>query len=307
DYDLGLHRSSDLAVVAASVDPQTGTQPPTEFLCNTSATTAAYTVSILKFDATETPRFDLFAVHELPFEHQVPAGSIVEPASSPDAFAAGAFCWRDGSLQSYSSRGPTIDGRTKPDILGPSRVATSTYGASTHCDPGGGGFGGTSASAPHVAGAAALVKEMHPSFDADQLQAFLEAAAKDQGEPGKDNSFGAGNLFLREPLCPGRSNSSGTHFVGTNGPDTFTGTLGSDVMCGLGGNDTLRGRKGKDVLIGGGGNDRLIGGEQNDTLQGQAGADILKGQTGRDVLDGGGGTDRCLPGGANETIRGCER
>ncbi|MGH2740497.1 MAG: S8 family serine peptidase, partial [Actinomycetota bacterium] len=119
DYDLGLHRSSDLAVVAASVDPQTGTQPPTEFLCYTSATTAAYTVSILKFDATETPRFDLFAVQELPFEHQVPAGSIVEPASSPDAFAVGAFCWQDGSLQSYSSRGPTIDGRTKPDILGP--------------------------------------------------------------------------------------------------------------------------------------------------------------------------------------------
>jgi Subtilase family len=55
-------------------------------------------------------------------------------------------------------------------------------------------FPGTSASAPHVAGAAALVKQAFPGFTANQLQSFLEARALDVAPGGKDNLTGAGLL-----------------------------------------------------------------------------------------------------------------
>ena len=46
------------------------------------------------------------------------------------------------------------------------------------------GFAGTSAAAPEVAGAAALVKQAYPSFTPDQVQQYLAKAARDSGTPG---------------------------------------------------------------------------------------------------------------------------
>ncbi|HZU04988.1 MAG TPA: S8 family serine peptidase [Chloroflexota bacterium] len=198
DYDLYLKRSSDGVTVARSVNPQTGTQPPTEDLCylNSGAAQNFY-IAIYKYNATTTPRFDLFVDSSYPLEYQVAAGSITEPASSPNAMAAGAICWQNDALEPYSSRGPTIDGRTKPDIAGQDSVSTATIGSFTSC--GSTGFAGTSAAAPHVAGAAALVKQANPGFGPAQLQAFLEGRAVDLGTPGKDNDYGAGKLWLGAP------------------------------------------------------------------------------------------------------------
>jgi outer membrane protein assembly factor BamB/subtilisin family serine protease len=144
-------------------------------------------------------------------EYRVPQGSvsIFEPAVSPSAITAGAFhqapnrCPRElcpeTNLLVYSSRGPTKDGRIKPDITAPSHVSTSTYGKYT----GDGsrensGFDGTSASAPHVAGAAALIKQAFPKFTPQQIQEFLEGRSEDRGTRGKDNDWGAGQLLLGE-------------------------------------------------------------------------------------------------------------
>src|SRR6266508_218521 len=55
---------------------------------------------------------------------------------------------------------------------------------------------GTSASCPHVAGAAALALTLRPDLSADQLAEVLEAAADDQGSPGKDPEYGFGRLNL---------------------------------------------------------------------------------------------------------------
>ena len=96
--------------------------------------------------------------------------SISEPASSPFALAVGAANVTTASTERFSSQGPTIDGRTKPDITGWDCVSSSLSQFS-------GGFCGTSAAAPHVAGAAALVKSANPSMDAAQLQTFLEQRA----------------------------------------------------------------------------------------------------------------------------------
>lgn len=137
-------------------------------------------------------------------------GSIgfFEPNVSPNAMTVGAFhhagdkcprvfCPDGSSLLVYSSRGPTKDGRIKPDITAPTHVSTSTYGRYTGDGPRDNlGFTGTSAAQPHVAGAAALVKQAFPTYTPEQLQQYLESHAEDRGAPGKDNDWGAGALLL---------------------------------------------------------------------------------------------------------------
>ena len=111
--------------------------------------------------------------------------SMSEPASSPFALAVGAANVGDGTtaagtLEPFSSQGPTIDGRTKPDITGWDAVSSNLPEFS-------GRFYGTSSAAPHVAGAAALVSAANPSMDAAQIQTFLEQRA----DSGKSLNSGA--------------------------------------------------------------------------------------------------------------------
>jgi hypothetical protein len=62
--------------------------------------------------------------------------------------------WGDGDGQ--ASTGPSMDGRIKPDLVGPyDSIITTRPGNNT------GDFGGTSGATPVVAGAGALVEEMH--------------------------------------------------------------------------------------------------------------------------------------------------
>jgi hypothetical protein len=193
DYDLFLF-DAEPNILSASTNVQNGAQPPEEFACYENESSAAQQIYVViaKKSATATPRLDLYTTTAL--QHQVPEGSIVVPATSPAAVAVGALCWQTEALEFYSSLGPTIDGRTKPDFAAPSRVSTMTYGpgncSSTF------GFAGTSASAPHIAGAAALLKGRNPTLGASGLAAALEQHSTDLGVPGKDNSFGTGKLQL---------------------------------------------------------------------------------------------------------------
>jgi subtilisin family serine protease len=205
DYDLYLVRDPGGSAVASSTTVQSGTQPPTELLCyaNTSGVAQSYGVAIRRRQAAASPRLDLFVYPAPNLEYQVVDGSVTEPGSSSAALTVGAVCWRNDGLETYSSRGPTIDGRLKPDLAGPDWVSSYSYGRFGGCG-GQSGFAGTSAATPHVAGAAALVKAANPSFGPTELQQFLESRAVDLGAPGRDASFGAGKLALgaapRTPL-----------------------------------------------------------------------------------------------------------
>ncbi len=109
------------------------------------------------------------------------------PADSSNALAVGAVPWNNPTtIESFSSRGPTTDNRTKPDLVAPDGVTTAT------ADP----FTGTSAATPHVAGAAVLVKQAYPSYTPAQIQSYLENNAVDLGDTGKDNIYGSGRLQL---------------------------------------------------------------------------------------------------------------
>jgi subtilisin family serine protease len=133
--------------------------------------------------------------HTPDFQFTVQSSSLCIPADNPDAVTAGATNVNDDSLEQFSSEGPTngpggasSGGGAKPDLVAPDRVTTVTYGPT--------GFWGTSAASPHVAGAAALMKQAEPSHSPDQLQSDLEELAVDLGARGRDNLYGAGRLEL---------------------------------------------------------------------------------------------------------------
>jgi subtilisin family serine protease len=197
DYDLYLTRSPSGGVVSYSSSPQTGVEPPTELTCaiNSSMAAETYAIGIRAHRVTGKPvRFDLFVYPGPKLEHRVAEGSVTEPGTSPAALTVGAACWLDNRLEPYSSQGPTIDARTKPDLVGPDSVSSFSFGPFSGC--GASGFAGTSAATPHVAAAAALVKQANPGFGPDELQAYLQERALDLGPVGRDSAFGSGALSL---------------------------------------------------------------------------------------------------------------
>src|SRR5205823_484077 len=136
---------------------------------------------------TIAPRMDMyFEGNEGNLERVLAAGSIGEPATSPAAMTMGAYNVGNLALEGFSSQGPTIDGRRKPDLTGPDGVASNV----SDTNP----FFGTSSSAPHGTGAAALVKQKIPSATPGQIQTFLECRAHDAGVAGPDNQNGYGRL-----------------------------------------------------------------------------------------------------------------
>ncbi|MBI4257833.1 MAG: S8 family serine peptidase, partial [Thaumarchaeota archaeon] len=149
DYDLYLYDDRRDQALALSERRQSCTRSPTEEIEFTVPSGGTYHIAIWKYAATEQVKFDLFVFDVAQLEYYVEAGSIGNMADAGGAFTVGAVDWRNDALESYSSRGPTADGRVKPDVVAPTCVATLTYGSREFC--------GTSASAPHVAGAAAII------------------------------------------------------------------------------------------------------------------------------------------------------
>jgi minor extracellular serine protease Vpr len=96
-------------------------------------------------------------------------------------FGAGSFT--SDTLGDFSSRGPTPLEALKPDVAAPG-VSIYSAAARTGDESVGvvdsSGFlaiSGTSQATPHVAGAAALIKQLNPSFTADQVKSALVNSA----------------------------------------------------------------------------------------------------------------------------------
>lgn len=194
DYDIYLvWEGNPNGAVAAGDSWQAGTQSPSEAIHYTvpPGHGGTYWVVIHNYSAAGDADFQLFV---LPYdlEHQVAAFSLGgQPTDSNAVMTVGAVPSGAAILESFSSQGPTLDGRTKPDIVAPDRTSTVTYGPQ--------GFWGTSAAAPHVAAAGALVKGAYPLLSPAETQAQLENRATDLGDTGKDNLFGSGKLNMGAP------------------------------------------------------------------------------------------------------------
>jgi Subtilase family len=186
---------------------------------------------VLNINVPQTVTFDLLGLDTGPFKY-VNGGSVGEPATSPYAMAVGAVCTATGAAEPFSSTGPTIDGRSKPDIAAFDGVSTLTFGTalSGSCNT---GFLGTSAAAPHATGAAALVKSANPSFDAAQIQDYLETHAV---APKTTNRTGHGVLNMGPQEVP--QARQGDTYVPLAAPqrvlDTRTTTGGHPAKLGAG-------------------------------------------------------------------------
>ena len=118
---------------------------------------------------------------------------------NPGMLAVGAtHYWDTDRIASYSSRGPTIDGRTKPEITAIACGSSTAYSQRLF-DGRPCWFAGTSQAAPHVAGLAALVKQRAPNFSPSQLARFLMLNAQGRGPAGPDNTWGHGFAALPDP------------------------------------------------------------------------------------------------------------
>jgi hypothetical protein len=158
-------------------------------------------------------------------------GSILAVAETKNTIVVGATknyresLWHDSQLgdidqvADYSSRGPTQDGRIVPTVVAPGDAVISTIndrggvlGGHDLGEPEGlyGMFAGTSAAAPHVSGAIAVICEWWRDRFATELspamaKALLVNSAVDiEGAPPVPNhSEGWGRIHLGNALSPG--------------------------------------------------------------------------------------------------------
>ncbi|MFD9391531.1 S8 family serine peptidase [Streptomyces sp. NPDC060000] len=116
------------------------------------------------------------------------AGTVSSPASAENALAVGAVDAND-AVAPFSSRGPSADNLVvKPDITAPGVDITAAVAPDSviarevgEQPPGYATISGTSMATPHVAGAAALLKQRHPGWKSAELKAALVACAKPVG------------------------------------------------------------------------------------------------------------------------------
>lgn len=124
--------------------------------------------------------------------------TVIMPATAHSCLTAGGYLRDDGSAYAFSSRGPTRDGRACPDLCAPTAVHTATVGGGYTV------FSGTSAAAPHLAGAAALALGRSPDLCPGDLRARVRAwARRDSLTVRPDDvpcgKWGWGKLYV-EPL-----------------------------------------------------------------------------------------------------------
>jgi hypothetical protein len=115
----------------------------------------------------------------------------VSPANNPGAFSVGAST-SDGAAADFTSRGPsTCTGEVFPSVVAPGQDVRTTD-VSLGIAAAEVVVSGTSFAAPHVAGAAALLRGADPTLTVPELEAALTRTAGDLAPAGPDEATGHG-------------------------------------------------------------------------------------------------------------------
>jgi subtilisin family serine protease len=137
------------------------------------------------------------------------------------------------ALASFSSQGPEVD------IAAPGVNILSTYNDGSYTT-----MSGTSMATPHVAGVAALLKALHPTWGYAEIDARLKATAKDLGTAGKDDKFGYGRLDAAAATAPTTPTAPAAPTLGAtagNGQVSLSWTTPNDGGSAITGYKILRG------------------------------------------------------------------
>ncbi|MCH2162152.1 MAG: S8 family serine peptidase [Phycisphaerales bacterium] len=137
------------------------------------------------------------------------------PACAKNHITVGALNSNDESVTSFTSWGPSDDGRIKPDLSGPGCQSDGDGGV-TSCVPGGGysSYCGTSMSSPTLCGIGALVIQDWRALYPDKadpmnstLKALLANSGADLGPAGPDCMYGFGTVRAKNAIDQLRAGS----------------------------------------------------------------------------------------------------
>lgn len=131
--------------------------------------------------------------------------TIVSPGSSPDVITVGAVDDKrtvdpsDDEIANFSSRGPTNEGLSKPDIVAPGVNINSL----SHTDTNGyKPMSGTSMATPLISGSVALLLSKHKSLTSSETKKKLMNSCIDLNTPADNQGSGLVNLqklFVENP------------------------------------------------------------------------------------------------------------
>ena len=206
DLDLIIWDNDASDIVGDSSDPQSGQagQVPFEALTCPYPCDGRYSVVVSHESGAAPSWIQVTARGVDSIKYYTGTGSIANPAesSNPGMLAVGAAHWNNvRTIEPYSSRGPTPDGRVKPDIVGADCGATALISLNQNQN----GFCGTSQSTAHVAGMAALVRQRFPTYTPVQVANYLKEHAEQRESPAPNNTWGHG--FAKLPSLSGCSDA----------------------------------------------------------------------------------------------------
>lgn len=202
NYDIALYDTADRSVpLAVASRVQDGDDDPVEVLSwvNTGSTRVHAEIDVSKPLPAPARILELFVFLRgdatlLP-ENTIAADSVYGHSAADGVIAVAAIDATDPAAQRiepYSSRGPStillpsVVARQKPDCSGFDGVQVSGAGSFPS------GFWGTSASAPHVGGLAALLWSGRQDVAGARVREILLATADDLGATGPDPVYGTG-------------------------------------------------------------------------------------------------------------------
>jgi subtilisin family serine protease len=191
NYDLVIFDCTTAAIFSQGTEIQNGSQEPSEaaqvISLSTTSLPVCYAIRNVKNQAAPqtlsvvvdgiVPSFT--GCLPTPAEHMFNtlSKSLLAPSDAlGDIITVGSApqC-SPNQIEVFSSRGPTFDGRAKPDQIAVDGVSVTGVGG--FAEPFPPVFFGTSAAAPHVAGIAALLLQLKPSLTRAQLKSVLQQGA----------------------------------------------------------------------------------------------------------------------------------
>ena len=166
DFELVLVDPLGQIIAYSANEQKTKSDTPFEYIYHVPEIDGIYSIGILNAgDITQlsdrpSASLEIFSVND-DLEYPISRSSVSVPADAQGAIVVGAVNHLDGSLEPFSSQGPTNNGKMAPHVVGPDGVSTLSLDGKP--------FFGTSATAPYVAGLAALIIQTNPEISPEQL------------------------------------------------------------------------------------------------------------------------------------------